>query len=48
MEILVAEDDAGIALMYKAILIERRGHHVTVTSSGENCLKIYHERLQNV
>jgi len=48
MEILVAEDDPGIALMYKVLLEGKRGHHVIVTSSGENCLKIYHERLQKV
>jgi len=48
MEILVAEDDTDTALMYKNILELRRGHHVINTSSGENCLKIYREKLQNV
>ena len=48
MEILVAEDDTDTALMYKNLLGDRRGHHVINTSSGENCLKIYHEKLQNV
>ena len=48
MEILLAEDDNDTGLMYKSLLEERRGHHVINTSSGENCLKIYHEKLQNV
>jgi CheY-like chemotaxis protein len=48
MEILVAEDDNDTGLMYKDLLENRRGHHVIITSSGENCLKIYHDKLQNV
>lgn len=48
MEILVAEDDDDTGLMYKNLLENRRGHHVIITSSGENCLKIYHDKLQNV
>ena len=48
MEILVAEDDNDTGVMYKNLLEERRGHHVIITSSGENCLKIYKEKLQNV
>jgi CheY-like chemotaxis protein len=48
MGILVAEDDNDTGLIYKNLLEERRGHHVIITTSGENCLKIYYEKLQNV
>jgi len=48
MEILVAEDDTDTGVMYKNILEDRRGHQVIITSSGENCVKVYNEKLQNV
>jgi CheY-like chemotaxis protein len=34
--------------MYKNILEDRRRHQVIITSSGENCVKVYNEKLQNV
>ncbi|HET7148831.1 MAG TPA: response regulator [Candidatus Nitrosopolaris sp.] len=48
MQILVAEDDNDTGLIYKNLLEDRRGHHVIITSSGESCLKIYHQKLRNV
>ena len=48
MEILVAEDDTDTGVMYKNILEDRRGHQVIITSNGENCVKVYNEKLQKV
>ena len=47
MKILLAEDDRDIAILYKTIL-EDKGHQVTVTNNGEDCLKVYHKELQNI
>jgi CheY-like chemotaxis protein len=47
MNVLIAEDEPDIALLYKMAL-ERRNHQVTTTENGENCLKAYHERYQNI
>ena len=47
MRILVAEDDHDTAKVFKQTL-EHRGHIVTLTTNGEDCLKIYNDRLQNV
>jgi CheY-like chemotaxis protein len=47
MNILVAEDEKDIALLYKQAL-EDRDHEVTVTSDGEECLKTYHEAFQEM
>lgn len=47
MKILVAEDHRDTALVYKYSL-EDKGHKVTLTTDGEECLKIYHEELQRV
>jgi len=47
MNVLIAEDEHDIALLYKMAL-ERRNHQVTTTENGENCLKAYHERCQNI
>jgi DNA-binding response OmpR family regulator len=47
MRILVAEDDHDTAKAFKQTL-EHRGHIVTLTTNGEDCLKIYNDRLQNV
>ncbi|MDF2767935.1 MAG: putative signal transduction response regulator, receiver domain protein [Nitrososphaeraceae archaeon] len=46
MNVLIAEDEHDIALLYKMAL-ERRNHQVTTTENGENCLKAYHEKCQN-
>jgi CheY-like chemotaxis protein len=47
MEILIAEDDSDTASSYKKAL-EEGNHKVTITDNGEHCLKIYHEKLQDV
>jgi CheY-like chemotaxis protein len=47
LKILVAEDSGDTAMFYKYSL-EERGHQVTITSDGEECLKVYHEKLQKV
>ena len=47
MNILVAEDEKDIALLYKKAL-EVRNHRVTVTSNGEDCLKTYHDVFQEM
>jgi CheY-like chemotaxis protein len=47
MNILIAEDEEDIALLYKKVL-EARNHKVTVTSNGEDCLKSYHDVFQEV
>jgi CheY-like chemotaxis protein len=47
VKILIAEDDRDTALLFKMAL-EKRGHNVTVTNNGEDCLKIYHEELQRI
>ena len=47
MKILLAEDNKEISTLYN-ITLETRGHQVTVTNSGEECLEVYHRELQNV
>jgi CheY-like chemotaxis protein len=47
MKILVAEDHRDTALVYKYSL-EDKGHEVTLTADGEECLKVYHEELHRV
>jgi CheY-like chemotaxis protein len=47
MNILIAEDEKDIALLYKKVL-EARNHQVTVTSNGEDCLKSYHDVFQEM
>ena len=47
MRLLVAEDDHDTAIVVKQTL-EHRGYIVTLTTNGEDCLKIYNDRLQNV
>jgi DNA-binding NtrC family response regulator len=47
MNILIAEDETDIALLYK-IALERRNHQVITTENGENCLKAYHEKCQYI
>src|SRR5688500_4572077 len=46
MRLLVAED-LKAAKAHKSVL-KRRGHMVTLAYSGENCLKIYNDKLQDV
>lgn len=44
MNILIAEDEIGIAQTYEMLLVAK-GHAVTLTEDGLDCLKIYKERL---
>jgi CheY-like chemotaxis protein len=45
LSILVMEDDREIASWYHHILVSR-GHKVTITRLGEECLQIYTDKLQ--
>ena len=45
MKILVAEDELDIAEMYMAMLQER-GHDVTVTHDGSECIKAYRDAIE--
>jgi CheY-like chemotaxis protein len=45
LSILVMEDDREIASWYYRILVSR-GHTVTITRLGEECLQIYTDKLQ--
>ena len=45
--ILVMEDDPEIASLYSQVL-NNRGHEVTITRLGEDCLQIYSDRLQEL
>ena len=47
MKILLAEDNQEISTLYN-ITLAPRGHRVTVTNNGEECLQVYHRELQNV
>jgi CheY-like chemotaxis protein len=47
MNILVAEDEGDTATAYK-LALESKGHVVTVTTNGEECLNRYNERLRDV
>jgi CheY-like chemotaxis protein len=47
MKVLLAEDDKDTATLYNMVLQER-GHHVTITNNGQDCLEIYHKELQNI
>lgn len=40
MRILIAEDEYAISMQYQ-IVLEERGHEVTITDNGEECLKAY-------
>lgn len=46
LNILIAEDEPDIAILYKTIL-EKRNHKATITTNGEDCLKAYHEVSQS-
>jgi len=47
LSILIMEDDREIASLYRHILASR-GHKVTITRLGEECLQIYTDRLQEL
>lgn len=44
MRILVAEDEENISLTYK-LFLEDRGHEVTLTSDGKECLEKYRSSI---
>ena len=46
LNILIAEDEPDIAILYKTVL-EKRNHKATITNNGEDCLKAYHEVSQS-
>lgn len=43
--VLVAEDSPSYALLYKQIF-ESRGHSVTITHDGEECVMLYKDRIE--
>lgn len=47
MKLLIAEDDPDIALTYETGL-NKKNYHVTITSNGEECLKIYNNELHKL
>jgi len=47
MNILMAEDEEDIAFQYQMVL-EKRGHVVTVTNDGEACVKEYENSLEKL
>ncbi len=47
MNILIAEDDQDIVRMYVKTL-ENKTNHITVTSDGEECLRIYNEKSKEI
>ena len=47
MKVLLAEDDKDTATLYNMVL-QVRGHQVTITNNGQGCLEIYHKELQNI
>lgn len=44
MKLLIAEDDISTADLYGQVL-RARGHSVTITHLGEDCLQVYSEQL---
>ena len=47
MKILIAEDEIGIGETYQVVL-ESRGHEVTVTHDGIKCLKVYRDAISQL
>jgi len=45
MRILVAEDEEDISRVYDTTLVDR-GHEVILTSDGEECVRLYRQKLQ--
>jgi len=46
LRILVAEDEKGIAEIYK-IFLEDEGHEVVVTSNGDECIASYNDSISD-
>lgn len=40
MKVLIAEDESSISMQY-ALVLRERGHEVTITENGEDCLSEY-------
>src|SRR5918911_4219927 len=47
MKLLIAEDEQDTALVYK-LALQDRGHQVTITNNGQDCLDVYYLELQHV
>jgi len=47
VELLIAEDDPDIALIYRKGL-NVKNYKITIASNGEDCLKIYNEELHKI
>ena len=47
MEIFIAEDEADVKITYK-IALEDKKHRVNSQSSGQHCLEVYNDKLQNI
>jgi CheY-like chemotaxis protein len=47
LNILIAEDDQDIVRMYVKIF-DHKTNHITVTTNGEECLRIYNEKFKEV
>src|SRR6476659_10576380 len=47
MNLLIAEDDSDIALVYRKGL-DMKNYKITIASNGEDCLKIYNEELHKI
>jgi len=47
MNVLVAEDEKDISTLYK-VALEERGHRVTITNNGSECLRVYNKELQDI
>jgi CheY-like chemotaxis protein len=47
MKVLIAEDDEDIAEYTYKLALEKRGHQVTITNNGQECLNVYHKELEN-
>ena len=45
MKILVAEDELDIAEMYM-VMLQERGHDVTITHDGSECIKAYRDAIE--
>ena len=44
MKILIAEDEQAISMQYQ-IVLEEKGHLVTITNNGEECMNVYRSAL---
>jgi two-component system sensor histidine kinase/response regulator len=47
LDILIAEDDNDIVRIYMKLL-ENKTNHITVTTDGGECLRVYNEKLKEI